>query len=99
LLEIVDRKCDVRDGSDDRRHLAFRIESDPLYPIWATLEAADVDTEPRNALLAQEWLRMWDAEMMISPAEAADYRGWFFWTSRGQRHVVSSWFSHFGLSR
>jgi hypothetical protein len=89
FVQIVDRKGDVRNGSDDFGHAAMRLEPDPLNSIGTRLKTGDVYPEMRDVMLLSTRLRVWNPDVVVPPSERRSY---------GRRLMVQSFFDHPRLS-
>jgi hypothetical protein len=69
FVQIVDRKGDVRNDSDDLGHLAMRLEPDPLDPEGTGLKTGDMNPEVRNMAFLSTRLRMWNPDVVVPPSE------------------------------
>ena len=69
FVQIVDRKGDVRNVSDDLGHVAMGLEPDPFDPVGTGLETGDVNREMRDMTLLSTWLRVWNPDVVVPPSE------------------------------
>src|SRR5437867_3670969 len=69
FVQIVDRKGDVRNDSDDLGHVAMRFEADPLDPVGTGLKTGDMNPEVRDMMLPRTRLCVWNPDMVVPPSE------------------------------
>ena len=75
FVQVVDGKGDVRNGSDDRGHVAMRLEPDPLDSVRTRLKTGDVNSKVRDMELLRPRLRVWNPDVVVPPSELGGHDG------------------------
>jgi hypothetical protein len=69
ISKLSTTNAKVRNGLHDLWHLAVRVEAHPLDAVRTGLKAADMNAELLQVKLAVSRRGVWNAEMVVSPAE------------------------------
>jgi len=75
FVQIVDGKRDVRNGSDNRRHVAMRLEPDPFNSVGTRLKTANVNPKVRNMMLLRPRLCVRNSNVVVPPSELGCHVG------------------------